>query len=144
MSKRIALKDRVEVDGVDLSNFARAVTFNSEHTQEDVSGFNATGTNEYLAGPTTQSVTVTFFGSYGTGEAHQTLYPIHRDREVVVIRWRPDQTLAISVTNPELVGNVMLFTYGPGATRGEVDTFEATFMAVDEDGLAYITTPPGP
>ena len=141
MPKRVALKDHVMVDAVDLSNFARAVTFSSEHDQVDVSGFSATGTNEYLAGPTTQTLTVEFFGSYGTGEVHATLYPIHRDREVVPIEWRPDATAPVSVTNPQVEGNVMLFTYSPGATRGDVDTFEATFAAVDEDGLAYVTAP---
>jgi hypothetical protein len=140
MPKRVALKDSVEVDTTDLSNFARAVTFSSEHEQVDVSGFSATGTNEYLAGPTTQSLTVTFFGSYGTGEVHQTLYPIHQNRTTVPIAWRPDQTAVVGVDNPELRGNVQLFTYGPGATRGDVDTFDATFVAVDAAGLTFFTT----
>jgi len=144
MSKRIALKDYVAVDSVDLSDLARSVRFNSEHAQVDVSGFNANGTNEYLTGPTTQSVTVEFFGSYGTGEVHSTLYPIHRDREVVPFAWRPDMTTPASATNPELVGNVQLYTYAPGATRGDADTFEVTFMSADEDGLQFVTTPPGP
>ena len=65
MAKRIALKDHIHVDAVDLSNFARSVEFSSEHERVDVSGFNATGANEYLAGQTEQSVTVEFFGSYG-------------------------------------------------------------------------------
>jgi len=141
MSKRIALKDSVEVDSVDLSNFARSVRFASEHERVDVSGFNATGANEYLAGPTDQSVTVEFFGSYGTGEVHATLYPIHKDREVVPFAWRPDMTTPASATNPELRGNVQLYTYGPGGTRGDVDTFEATFQAADEAGLVFETTP---
>ena len=37
MSKRIALKDHVLVDSADLSNFARAVEFTSEHERVDVS-----------------------------------------------------------------------------------------------------------
>ena len=141
MPKRIALKDSVEVDSVDLSDFARSVRFTSEHEQVDVSGFNATGANEYLAGTTTQNVTVEFFGSYGTGEVHATLYPIHKDREVVPIAWRPDQTTPASATNPELRGNVQLLQYGPGGTRGDVDTFEATFITADPAGLVFETTP---
>lgn len=141
MSKRVALKDHVSVDAVDLSNFARSVRSSSEHEQVDVSGFSATGTNEYLAGPTTQSITVEFFGSYGAAEVHATLEPIHKNREVVAIEWRPDQSAAVSATNPQLEGNVMLFSYSPGATRGEVDTFEATFMAVDSAGLQWVTAP---
>ena len=86
MAKRIALKDHILVDAVDLSNFARSVEFSSEHERIDVSGFSATGANEYLAGQTEQAVTVEFFGSYGATEVHATLYPIHRDREVVALR----------------------------------------------------------
>jgi hypothetical protein len=141
MGKRIALKDSVEVDAADLSNFARAVTFSSEHDRVDVSGFNATGANEYLAGSTEQSVTVEFYGSYGTGEVHQTLYPIHKNREVVAFAWRPDQTAAVSATNPSLEGNVQLLSYSPSATRGEEEAFEAEFVAADAAGLVYITAP---
>jgi len=137
MPKRIALKDSIEVDSVDLSDLARSVTFHSEHAQVDVSGFNPQGVNEYLAGATTQSVDVEFYGSYGNGEVHQTLYPIHRDRTIVAFAWRPDQTTPKSATNPELGGNVMLYQYGPGAQRGSEDTFTVTFMAADAAGLAF-------
>lgn len=142
MSKRIALKDHVSVDAADLSRFARNVRFASEHAREDVSGFTATGANEYLAGATEQSVVVEFFGSYGTGEVHQTLYPIHQSREVVPFAWRPDQTAPVAVDNPELRGNVQVYSYGPGAARGDVDTFEVTFNAADEAGLAFVTAGP--
>ena len=139
MPKRIALNDNVTVDSVDLSNFARTVQYASEHDQVDVSGFSETGANEYLAGSTTQSVTVEFYGSYGTGEVHATLYPIHKNRSIVVFQWRPDMNTPVAATNPELRGNVQLYTYGPGGTRGDVDTFSVTFATADEDGLEFFT-----
>jgi hypothetical protein len=142
MPKRIALKDQVTVDSVDLSNFARSVAFTSEHERVDVSGFNATGANEFLAGQTTQSVTVEFYGSYGTGEVHQTLYPIHQSRDIVPFAWRPDQTNPIAADNPSLEGNVQIYTYAPGGTRGDVDAFQVTFQTADSDGLAFVTTGP--
>ena len=71
---------------------------------------------------------------------HATLYPIHKDREIVAFAWRPDQTAAVSATNPELRGNVQILSYGPGATRGEADTFEVEFTAADEAGLAFFAT----
>jgi hypothetical protein len=89
MAKRIALKDSVEVDSVDLSNLARSVRFASE---------------------------------------------------VVAFAWRPDQTAVVGASNPELRGNVQVYSYSPGGTRGDVDTFEVTFNAADEDGLAFFTT----
>lgn len=137
MSKRIALKDFIEIDGHDLSSFARSVALQSEHEQVDVSGFNASGSDEFLAGKTTQSVTIEFFGSYGSGEVHDVLYHLHRDRTVFTLKWRPDQTAGVSATNPELDGNVQLLTYSPGATRGDADAFSATFTAADSAGLAF-------
>lgn len=140
MPKRIALKDSVKVDTTDLSNFARSVEFSSEHERIDVSGFNATGSNEFLAGQTTQSVTVEFYGSYGTAEVHQTLYPIHKNRTIVPFAWRPDQTAVVGVTNPELRGNVQVLTYSPAATRGDADTYSVEFTSADPAGLAFFTT----
>lgn len=141
MAKRIALFDHVLVGTQDLSEFCRSVEFSSEHERVDVSGFTSTGANEYLAGATEQSVTCEFYGSYGTGEVHQTLYPIHANRTVVAFEWRPDQNAAVSATNPQLEGNVQLYSYGPGGTRGEVDTFTVTFNAADSAGLAFVTAP---
>ena len=77
MAKRVALKDKVVVDGVDLSSFSRAVSYSSEHNRVDVSGFNATGADEFLAGNTVQQVTVTFFGAYGASESHAVLANLH-------------------------------------------------------------------
>jgi hypothetical protein len=144
MPKRIALKDSVMVDDTDLSNFSRSVRLQSEHARIDVSGFSQTGADEFLAGNTTQSVTVEHYGSYGTGEVHETLYPIHKNREIVPFAWRPDMTAPASATNPELRGNVQVLTYNPGGTRGDADTFEVEYTAADEAGLEFFTTPSGP
>lgn len=141
MPKRIVLKDSITVDTTDLSEFARSVEFKSEHARVDVSGFNATGANEYLSGPTDQTVTVEFFGSYGTDEVHQTLYPLHKNRTVAAFAWRPDQTSPVSTTNPSLEGNVQILTYTPGGKRGDADTFSVEFIAADAAGLAFVTTP---
>lgn len=140
MAKRVALFDYVECDNVDLSNFARSVEFSSEHQQVDVSGFSATGADEFLAGNTVQTVTVEFYGSYGTGEVHQTLYGLHKARTIFDFVWRPNVNAVVSATNPELRGSVQLLTYSPGATRGEADTFSATFSAADSDGLVFFAT----
>jgi len=140
MPKRVALKDSFMVDTSDLSNLARAVNADFSDEQVDVSGFSATGVNEYLPGPRTQTVTVTFYGSYGASEVHAVLYPLYKNRSTTVIKWRTDQTTPVSATNPELRGNAKLFSYGPGATRGDVDTFDVTFTAFDAAGLDWFTT----
>jgi hypothetical protein len=53
MSKRIALKDYISVDGVDISNFVRAVGYTSTDDRVDASGFNSTGASEFLSGSRT-------------------------------------------------------------------------------------------
>lgn len=140
MSKRIALKDFLEVDHVDLSDFARAINFSSEHAQEDVSGFNSSGSDEFLAGRTTQTLTVEFFGSYGSNEVHQVLYNLHKNKTVFPVRWRPDSSNSVGATNPELRANVQALQYAPGATRGDVDAFSVTFTAGDSTGFVFYET----
>ena len=142
MPKGTALKDKVLVDAQDLSNYARAVVFSSEHERIDVSGFSATGANEYISGPTEQSVTVTFYGAYGAAETHAILSAIHKNRTTVVFTWYPDSTAVVSATNPKLSGNVQLMTYGsPNRTRGESETWDAVFTTVDAAGLQFSTVP---
>jgi len=140
MPKRIALTDKIQLDSTDLSDFARQVQFTSDDAQVDVSGFNTLGTNEYLPGPRTQSVTVDFYGSYGTGEVHQTLYTIYKNRTTTALKWRPDGVAVVGVSNPELRGNAKVYSYGPGAQRGSEDTFQVTFMPADAAGFDYFTT----
>jgi hypothetical protein len=140
MSKRIALYDYVEVDHVDLSNFCSAINSNSEHAREDVSGFSASGSDEFLAGRTTQDVTGEFFGSGGSNEAFQVLQPLHRDKSIFPIRWRKNVNAGVSATNPELRGNVQLLTFPQGATRGEVEKFSCTFTPADATGLVWYET----
>ena len=142
MPKRIPLHDFVEVASVDLSSLARSVRYSSEHERVDVSGFSASGANEYLAGPTEQSLTVEFYGSYGTGEVHQTIYPAHKDREIIPVAWRPNQNQPIGVDNPELRGNAQVYSYSPGGARGDTDTFEVVFQAADEAGFEFVEVGP--
>ena len=140
MSKRIALKDYIECDGHDLSPFFRSIGFSSEHAKVDASGFNATGTDEFLAGNTTQGITGEVFGAYGASESWDILYRLHRDRTVFAIKWRPDSSAAVSATNPQLEGNVQLLSWQGGANRGEVEAFPVEFTPADSTGLAYVTT----
>ena len=140
MAKRIALKDHIAVDAVDLSQFARSCRVQLRARARRRVGFTATGANEYLAGQTEQSVTIEFFGSYGATEVAPDAVPDPRrprGRRVRVAA-RPDRR--VSATNPQLEGNVQLLTYNPSATRGEAETWEATFIAADAAGLTYHTT----
>ncbi len=136
--KRIALKDYIAVADNDLSDLFSQIGFTSEHEKVDVSGFNSAGSDEFLAGKTTQSVTGQVFGSYAAGETWDILYYIHTSRAVVTFAWRADSNLPVSATNPELQGNVQLLTWNGGATRGDVESFPVEFSPADAAGLTYV------
>lgn len=141
MSKRIALYDYIEVDGVDLSNLARSIEFESTDEEIDVSGFNPTGASEFLQGSRVRAVTVEFYGSRGSGEVHQTVFPIHDQRLTCDFVWRADTNASVSATNEELRGEVRIPTYGEGATRGEAETMSIRFVSADADSpLTFYST----
>lgn len=140
MAKEIALYDFVEVDHVDVSNMARSVETNFEHNRVDVSGFSARGKDEFLAGNTTQEVTVEFYGMHGSNEVFQILYPLFRDKSTFYFRWRKNQNSSVGATNPELRGNAKIFTWPDNSTRGDVRTLSVTFLAGDDDGFEYYYT----
>lgn len=137
MTKGLALKDYVEIDGSDLSNDCRSVNPADEHNQVDVSGFNPTGRDEFLLGTRVQSVTCEFFL---TDDVFDTIYPPYRDRTPVTFKWRKDMTAVVSATNPELQGNVLPRTWPPNATRGDVRVISVEFIPSDSTGLEYSAT----
>jgi hypothetical protein len=140
VGKRIALKDYIEIDHIDLSDFFSQIGFSSENEQVDVSGFNSTGVDEFLAGKNTASVSGTVFGAYGANETWAVLWPLHRDRTVFPIKWRVDSSAGVSATNPELRGNAQILSWSPGATRGSPDSFPVTFTPADSTGFYYSET----
>lgn len=132
MGKEIALYDRVSVDSNDVSDYCSAVATESENEQVDVSGFNAGGTDEFLAGKRTQAITFTFFAG---PEIHAILEPIHTERSLVEIEWQPAGL--IDGTRETLSGMAQLLTYPPSAERGSPRTIEARFTPGDAGGLTW-------
>ena len=140
MGKRIALTDYIEVDGVDLSYFALSVAFASDDALIDVSGFNATGQNESLAGVRVRTLTVDFGMGRGSNEPHQVMYPLHRDKSEFNVKWRADVNSGVSATNPELSGTVILPSYPEGAVRGAYETSTMVFQSQGDAGLEFSET----
>jgi hypothetical protein len=134
MAKRIALTDHITCDGVDLSDFFRQIGIENADAEVDVSGFNPTATDEFLQGTRAQTVSAEIFVGRGAGETQDILYPLYRDRTTFAFTWRATAD-AVSTTNPEWRGNVKMFGWSEGATRGEVETTPVTFRAADSTGI---------
>jgi hypothetical protein len=128
MSKRIALTDYVEVDGVDISNLVLQVGFESTDDQVDVSGFNPAGSSEFLQGNRVREITLEVFGSRAANEIHQVLWPIHDGRLTATFKWRADSNAGVSATNEELRGNIKILNYAEGGTRGDAETATITLV----------------
>jgi hypothetical protein len=138
--RRLALKDFVEVDGVDISTFCRSAIYASDDAQIDASGFNANGSSTSLAGDRVSTLTCEIMMARGAGESFPTLYPLHRDKSVFPIVWRADQNSAVSATNPELRGNAILPSFAAGAARGDLDTATVVFVTADDAGFEFFET----
>lgn len=138
MGKGLALKDYVEVDGHDLSNFFSQVNPNFTDAEVDISGFSETGNDETLSGSRTMSIACTVFDAYGDGETWDVLWKLYKNRSTFVFRTRPDMTLPVGANNPSLEGNAQIRGWAPNRQRGQVGSFPVTFSAVDADGFDYV------
>jgi hypothetical protein len=114
-TKQIAKSDKITIDGTDVSNSFREFGYSSEHSKEDVSGFSATGTDEFLPGATTQG----FSGeAFYTEELALIVEPLHRNRTQCVITWQPNGL--VDATREIYSGTCTIDTFGPTDTRGSV------------------------
>jgi hypothetical protein len=114
-TKKISRHDKITIDGTDVSNSFREFGYTSEHTEEDATGFSATGVAEVLPGITTQGFTGEAFY---TEELAAIVEPLHRARTVCVITWQPDGL--VDATREIYSGSVYINTFGPANTVGSV------------------------
>ena len=142
MPKRIALKDHVAVDSVDLSNFARSRGVHAASTSGSTSAGSTppAPTSTSPARPNSPSPSSSS-GPTAPARSTRRCTRSTRDREVVAfaVAPRPDRG-GVARPTRSCTGNVQILTYSPAATRGEADTFEVEFSAADEDGLVFVDT----
>jgi hypothetical protein len=130
-TKQIARHDKITIDGTDVSNAFREFGLTSEHSEEDVSGFSVTGTDEILPGRTAQG----FEGeAFYAEEFVALIWPIHINRTVVEITWQPDGL--VDATREIWIGNCTINQFGPRNTRGSVSVMPFSAKPADEDGIS--------
>src|SRR5262245_56376903 len=140
MPKYLLTKAKVTVAGTDLSNFAFSLDTPDEKEQVDVTGFNPTGTQEFLPGQRSQTITVGFLQGFGSGEPHRILQPLYESGTSFAISVQPDMTAGTSASNPTFSGTATIYAYnglaGQIGARGEI---EATFRPATGAGFAWGT-----
>lgn len=129
-TKDIAKHDKITIDGTDVSNAFSEFGLDSEHSEEDVSGFSVSGVDETLPGATAQGFTGTCFY---TPELYAILWPLHRDKTVVELTWQPD---GLNDTAREVYyANVTINQFSPRAARGSRREFPFSAKIADSNGI---------
>ena len=86
-TKKISRSDKILIDGTDVSNSFRTFGYSAERSEEDATGFSATGTRETLPGSNDQ----TFAGeAFYTEELALIVEPLQRNGTACTISWQPD------------------------------------------------------
>lgn len=140
MAKFLAQDCYVEVDGHDISNWCFRVATPSEREQVDVTGFNASGTKEFLAGDKTDSIELSILQDFAASGPHDILSDIYQNQTTVTVKVRPTSA-AVSATNPQLSGNAQLRSYdGLSADKGARAEITATLVPADQNGFTWAAT----
>lgn len=130
ITKKISRHDKILIDDVDFSNAFSEFGYNSEKSQEEVTGFSTSGIVETLPGVTTQSFSGTAFYAE---ELVSVLEPLHRANTIVTISWQPDGL--VDATREIYYGECYILTFGPANTVGSVSTMPFTAVPADANGI---------
>ena len=118
-TKKVARHDKITFDGTDVSNSFRSFGRPSEDDEVDVSGFSATGVDEFVSGSRNQR----FEGeAFYTEEVALIIEPLYTARTPTVITWQPDGL--IDATREIYSGTCTITQFSPTDTRGDVMTFQ--------------------
>lgn len=129
-TKKVALHDRITVDGVDMSNAFRSFGSTSEDQDVDVSGFSASGVDETLSGTRAQGFTGEMFI---TSENDAFMRDLHTNRTIFEVAWQKDGLVGSDFATEHAL--CQLRNYDPSSSRGQPYTTTVTFKVVDSDGI---------
>jgi hypothetical protein len=140
VAKTLLKTTTITINGVDLSDHARAIRVATSRPEVDVTAFGATY-QEFLPGIGTAEVEVEFFQDFAAGEVDATLFPLSQSDTPFTIIVKPTNG-AISATNPAFTMDVVLLDYSPlDGSVGEASTTSVTFRNATQAGLVRDTTP---
>ena len=110
MAKFAATDVYVLLNGQNISDWCFSVDLPDSKNQIDVSGFNSTGSMEFVPGQRDQSITLGVLQDFGSTQIHSLLNPLYTGNTVFSIEVRPTSG-ARSATNPWFGGSAQLYEY---------------------------------
>lgn len=129
-TKLVAKSDKITIDGTDVSNSFRQFGLDQTDSEEDVSGFSATGVDETLPGSRSQGFTGEAFY---TEELATIVSPLFLNRTTCTITWQPDGLN--DATREIFSGSCKITSFSPSNTRGSVSTFPFAAKASTSAGI---------
>ena len=110
MAKFAATDVCVILAGQNISDWCVSVDLPDSKNQIDVSGFNSTGSMEFVPGQRDQSITIGVLQDFGSTQIHSLVNPLYVNNTEFAIEVRPTSA-ARSATNPWYGGSANLYEY---------------------------------
>lgn len=140
MAKFILTDGKTTINGVNLSDHAHNLDTPQEKDRVDVSGFNSTGTQEFLPGRKTESATIQFRQDFANSSVHQTIEPLFRNNTTFAFEILPTSG-SVSATNPRFWGTASVFSYnGISGEISAVGEVSVTLLPATSTGFQWSTS----
>jgi predicted secreted protein len=138
MGKYIITNAITKINSVDLTPFVQKVEVSLSKEKVDVTAMGASA-KQYLPGLGDDSISVTFFQSFGASEVNATLQPLYASGSQFPIQVIPNGT-AISSTNPAFSGTMSMYDYTPISGQvGDASTMDVEFTNAVAAGIVMAT-----
>lgn len=122
MPAQVISAARLEVNGVNLSQWTRSVELTIERDTPDQTTMGDT-TRRVIGGLLDWSVSATFAQDFAASAVDQTIWNAFAAGTAITVKVRPTSA-AISATNPEYTGSAIIASYNP--VSGSVGDFHET------------------
>jgi hypothetical protein len=116
----------VQINGVDLSDDARALNFTQSRRSIDNTTFGTNDAIRTIPGPKEYALSVEFLQDFAAGSVHRTLQPLYESGSTFAFIWRPDSA-AVGADNPEFSGSAWITDYPLGGAHGDNLSSAVTF-----------------
>lgn len=130
-TKTLAKHDKITIDGTDVSNAFDDFGVEQAHSNEDVSGFSATGNDETLAGSTARAFVGVAFNAEQLGAIVE---PLFTNRTACTITWQPDGL--IDATRETYTGSCTIMEWSPRSTRPSAGRVPFRAVPVTASGIS--------
>lgn len=117
---------RLTLNAVVLSDHCKMVNLAMESDPQDSTTFGSTW-KTFLAGLRSGTVGINFLNDYAAGSVDATLWPIFSSGTGVTAFTTRQDSGAISATNPDYQGNLVVSQHSAGGTIGELAKMDVSY-----------------